>query len=79
MGPVRVNIKFGLVHIFPDLLITRFVHRGSGWSALAYVNITLTFFSERWPQAPLLPRVDDGALSEVNAIISSIGVDVAQF
>ena len=42
------------------------------------MNNTLTFFSERWPQAALLPRVDDCAPSEVNAIFSSFGADVAQ-
>jgi len=36
------------------------------------------FFSEGCPQAPPLPRADDCTLSEVNAILSSFGADVAQ-
>jgi len=40
MGPLSVNIKFGLVHIFADLLIARFVHRVSGWCAIHNTQYT---------------------------------------
>jgi hypothetical protein len=80
MGPVSVNIKFGLVHIFPDLLITRFVHRSRMVRARPKLPIhsssSLSDGCGRRLHCFLSPVTV--FLSEVNAILSSFDADVAQ-
>ena len=78
MSPVSGNIKFDLVHVFPNLLLTRFILRSSGWCEKAQFDNTLTVFSQRWPQATPLPPADDCDLPEVNVFLSSFGANLAE-
>jgi hypothetical protein len=79
MGPVSVNIKFGLVHIFPDLIISRFVHRSRMVRARPKLTIhspsSLGYGCGRRLHCFLSPMT---VLSAVNAILSSFDADVAQ-